>query len=162
MPNPVIISNTSPLYYLHQIDQLYLLQTLYAKILVPAAVKIELEVGKTQGLKIPDLDTIDWISIHTLPADYFVPTVIDLGRGEAEVIAIGLTQNNPLLILDDALGRRTANFYKLKYTGTLGIILKAKKEGHLQQVKSVITALQLAGMWLDANIIKKILELANE
>ena len=162
MPNLTVISNTSPLYYLYQIDHLYLLNNLYEKVIVPAAVQIELEVGKSQGLKIPDLDKIDWLSIYQIPSDYFVPTVIDLGRGEAEFIAVGLTQENPLLILDDALGRRTAKFYKLKYTGTLGIVLKAKEEGYIQHIQPIITALQQAGMWLDSELIKKVLELANE
>jgi predicted nucleic acid-binding protein len=38
-----VISNTSPLFYLHQIDHLELLRRLYGQIIIPEAVIRELE-----------------------------------------------------------------------------------------------------------------------
>jgi uncharacterized protein len=51
--------------------------------------------------------------------------VTDLGQEEAEVIALGRQSPENLLILDDCLGRRIADLYQLKYTGTLGVLIEA-------------------------------------
>lgn len=66
------------------------------------------------------------------------------------------------MIFDDQLARRMANIYKLKYTGTLGVLVKAKKLGYLSSVASVITMLREQGMWLTDNIINDVLRLAGE
>jgi predicted nucleic acid-binding protein len=54
MPN-LVISNTSPLFYLHRLGQLELLHKLYGRILVPEAVAEELKAGGDQGEDVPDI-----------------------------------------------------------------------------------------------------------
>ncbi len=51
----VVISNTSPIFYLHRLRLLGLLQELYQKIIVPKAVVAELEVGRRQGEDVPEI-----------------------------------------------------------------------------------------------------------
>ena len=60
---PEVISNTSPLFYLHQIGQLNLLQKLYSSIKTPNAVYQELQAGKDQGISIPNIQDLEWINI---------------------------------------------------------------------------------------------------
>ena len=85
-----------------------------------------------------------------------------------EVIALGLeirTTNNPdvTLIMDDQLARRIADLYQLPYTGTLGIIIKAKQRGLLKQsVREIIQTMQESGMWLSPAVIDSALKLAGE
>lgn len=50
---PEVITDTSPIQYLHQINQLNLLPTLYAQIRMPQAVADELAQGRTQGISFP-------------------------------------------------------------------------------------------------------------
>jgi len=45
-PERLVVSNTSPLLYLHQVGQLDLLQELYGKLYVPSAVQLELKAGE--------------------------------------------------------------------------------------------------------------------
>lgn len=161
-PNSLVIVNTSPLLYLHQVGYLELLQQLYSKILTPPAVIQELAVGKNQGINIPDINTFEWISITPVKSISLIPAVIDLGQGEAEVLALGLENPGSLLIFDDQLARRIANIYQLKYTGTLGVLVKAKKLGYLSSVAPVIATLRQQGMWLTDNIINDVLRLAGE
>jgi predicted nucleic acid-binding protein len=52
----VVISNTSPIFYLHRLRRLDLLQKLYQEIIVPKAVVAELEAGRRQGEDVPELD----------------------------------------------------------------------------------------------------------
>ena len=77
-------------------------------------------------------------------------------------MALGLEIPNSLLIFDDKLARRIADLYHLKYTGTLGILVKAKQLGYLASVAPVIRQLQGQGMWLDAHIINDVLRLCQE
>ena len=161
MPDSLAIVNTSPLLYLHQVGQLEILPQLYSQIIAPTAVEQELAVGKASSIDVPELSHLDWLQIRAVsPAA--VPNVIDLGRGEAEVIASGLDSPDSLLILDDQLGRKIAKFYQLRYTGTLGVLIKAKHSGHLKAISPVITNLKNKGMWLSEEIITTALKLAGE
>lgn len=162
MPDPPVIANTSPLLYLHQVGCLIVLQQLYITIIVPPAVQEELEVGKRQGVDVPDVSSLAWIHIRPVASAALVPAVVDLGQGEAEVIASGLEIADSLLILDDQLARRIADLHKLRYTGTLGVLVKAKRTGYLSSVGAVVTALREKGMWLNDMIVEDVLRLSGE
>ncbi|MBC6479555.1 MAG: DUF3368 domain-containing protein [Hormoscilla sp. GUM202] len=161
MPNTVVV-NTSPLLYLHQINQMELLRKLYGNIIVPPAVFQELKAGKIKGVDVPELNSIAWISMTAVADDTLVPAVIDLGRGEAEVIALGLEKPDSLLIFDDRLARRIADLYNLTYTGTLGVLVKAKQAGYIASVAVAISMLRTKGMWLTDKIIDDVLQLSGE
>jgi predicted nucleic acid-binding protein len=162
MPEALVVANTSPLLYLYQVDCLELLQQLYRTITVPPAVPQELETGKLQGVDVPEVNSIEWIQIRPVASATIIPAVIDLGQGEAEVIALGLENPDSLLIFDDSLARRIADLYSLKYTGTLGVLVKAKQAGYLSAVAPVITMLRSKGMWLTDKIISDVLRLSGE
>jgi len=87
---------------------------------------------------------------------------MDLGRGEAEVIALGLENPNSRLILDDTLGRRIARLQSLRFTGTVGVIVKAKQSGIVSAVFPVIVALREAGLWLSNEVVTEVLRQAGE
>jgi predicted nucleic acid-binding protein len=162
MPETLVIVNTSPLLYLYQVDCLELLQQLYSTITVPPAVPQELETGKLQGVDVPEVNSIEWIQIRPVASATIIPAVIDLGQGEAEVIALGLENPGSLLVFDDSLARRIADLYGLKYTGTLGVLVKAKQSGYLSAVAPVINMLRSKGMWLTDKIISDVLRLSGE
>jgi len=144
-PDSLAIINTSPLLYLHQVGQLEVLPQLYSPIIAPTAVEQELAVGKASNMNVPELSHLDWLQVQAVePAA--VPNVIDLGRGEAEVIALGLENPDSLLILDDQLGRKIAKFYQLRYTGTLGVLIKAKHSGYLEAIAPITASLKKQGM----------------
>jgi len=88
--------------------------------------------------------------------------VTDLGRGEAEVIALGLERPDSRLILDDKLGRPIAELHGLQFTGTVGVIPKAKQAGLLTAVLPVITSLRQAGLWLSDAFVAEVLRQVGE
>jgi hypothetical protein len=53
-----VISNTSPLQYLHQLRQLHLLVDMYQSVTVPPAVVGELLEGRRNGIDLPDLSAL--------------------------------------------------------------------------------------------------------
>lgn len=135
---------------------------LYGAVVAPAAVEQELFAGKSQGVDAPDLRFLDWLQISAVDSDVMPPNIVDLGREEAEVIALGLQNPKGLLILDAQLGRRVVALHRLRYTGTLGVLIKAKHSGLLTAVAPIIESLQAQGMWLKPSIIQMALELAKE
>lgn len=54
MPDVVIV-NTSPLFYLHRLGCLNILEKLYGEIVIPGAVVDELNEGKKVGEDVPEI-----------------------------------------------------------------------------------------------------------
>ena len=77
-----------------------------------------------------------WISVHS-PSDKRRLSLLQLtlDTGEANAIALAMELDNALLIMDELKGRNVAKRLKLRYTGTLGILVEAKRRGHLPQLK---------------------------
>jgi predicted nucleic acid-binding protein len=161
MPSAVIV-NTSPLFYLHRIDCLSVLQKLYDEIFVPGAVVAELAEGERAGENVPIVANYPWITVRNVKVPAFIAMIPDLGRGEAEVLALGSEEVAPLLVIDDALARRIANLQALKFTATAGVLLKAKSEGHIEEVKTMLAKLKTAGFYLHETVVAEILKLAKE
>lgn len=162
MPERLVVSNTSPLLYLHQIRQLNLLRSLFGTIVVPRAVADELAAGSEQGHDVPELASCHWLRIQSPPEAQVLPAVIDLGRGEAEVLAFGLAAPDTLLLLDDGLARRIAALNGLSFTGTLGLLVKAKQEGLVAQLAPVLEELGRTTIWLSPELLTWALQEAGE
>ena len=138
MPDRFVVCNTSPLLYLHQVNQLDLFPRLYGKVSIPEAVRVELQAGEELGISIPHVDALPWLHVEAAPQRVAWAIVPDLGAGEAEAISLALSALPSLVILDDALGRRIARLNGLTCIGTLGILLKAKQSGALPLVAPVL------------------------
>ena len=161
MPKIVII-NTSPIFYLHRIGYLHILEKLYGKIVVPYAVLTELEEGRRHGEDVPEIRIYDWIKIKNVKVPEFIKLIPDLGQGEAEVLALGCEESDSLIIIDDAIARKISRIQKLKFTGTAGVLLRGKKEGYVKEIKSVIKRLKEVGFYLSDELIVEILRLSGE
>jgi len=162
MPDPVVVCNTSPLLYLHQVSQLDLLRSLYGEIRIPPAVQAELRAGAEQGIDVPRPEQLPWIRIEALLDPSLVPAMVDLGPGEAEAIALARAIPGSLLILDDALGRMVAKGSGVLHTGTLGILVKAKQQGLVTEVRPILEQLLTTTMYLSGNLIALVLAEAGE
>lgn len=58
-----------------------------------------------------------------------------LGAGESETIAVALEVEADLILLDDKAARRLASPLGLPLRGTLGLLLKAKELGFIQEIR---------------------------
>jgi len=158
---PEVVCNTTPLQYLHQAGVIGIIPALYARILVPKAVADEIAVGLNAGVNLPDLASLEWIEIREVLGSSW-PMPRDIHRGEAEVIALAGSLDDPLMILDDLAARRHAQLLGLKFTGTLGVLLKGKKSGILDSVLPVVDCLEQLGFRLAPNTRREFLKLAEE
>ena len=161
MPD-LVISNTSPLFYLHRLGQLELLHKLYGRILVPEAVVEELKAGGDQGEDVPDITDYDWVEVCSVRVPEVVSLIVDLGPGEAQVLAMALENSGSLAIIDDRLARELAKARNIRITGTVGILLKAKQAGYIKSVKSLLKTLTQLDFRLSKDVVETILRIAKE
>ena len=161
MPDRVI-SNTSPLFYLHRLRHLDLLQKFYQQIIVPEAVVDELKAGADLGEDVPDVEDYDWIEVRSVRVPELVKLITDLGAGEAQALTLAIEEPGSLVILDDRLAREVARMRNLRMTGTAGVLLKAKQVGHLSAVAPLLDRLLQLDFRLSDTVKARILKLAQE
>ena len=158
---PDVVCDTSPLQYLYQIGMLHLLPQLVDTIIVPPAVVDEIAVGRALGVRLPDLSTLAWVQVRHPASEKALPLINDLGPGETEVLMLGL-ELEAVVILDDGLARRIAESVGLKFTGTLGLMLDAKRAGHIPAIHPLLDQLQALRFRVSPQTRKMLLELAGE
>jgi len=161
MPEMIIV-NTSPIFYLHRLGLLEMLNKLYGDITIPEAVRNELEKGYVQGEDVPQLENYPWIQIMNVDMPEYLSLIVDLGLGESEVLAIATNHPSALVILDDKLARRIAKMRGFLLTGTAGVLLRAKEKGLIPALKPVIEKLLSLNFRLKSDLVNAILELAGE
>ena len=91
-----------------------------------------------------------------------VPTAANLGAGEKEALALGLEFSSVVLILDEHLARVHAAALELTFTGTLGILLRAKSERRIMRIAPVLDRLDDLRFRLSARTRAAVLMLAGE
>ena len=152
------ICNTSPLILLAKIGRLHLLQQLFREILIPVAV-LE-EVRAKPGSEVQQLQTLiegGVYQLHKVAGNVLGDIPAELGSGEREVIALAIEKQADLVILDDLEGRRIARERELTVTGTIGLLVEARKRGLIPSIRGELDRLIEAGMWLDEFFYHRIL-----
>lgn len=137
-----VLCNTSPLYYLHQLGRVDLLPALYGRLTIPEAVAIELREGGRLGHGVPVVEALPWITVAHVEQAALLRMATDLDAGEREVLALAVGRPQCLALLDDGQARRYAAMLGVTFTGTLGVLIRAKRDGLLDQVRPCIEKLQ--------------------
>jgi predicted nucleic acid-binding protein len=159
---PEVITDTSPIQYLYQINQLNLLPTLYGQVRMPQAVAYELTQGRAQGILLPNLTFLSWITLCSVPSSILIPDLPNLGAGEREALSLATTIPDSLMILDDALARGYAQQLNIPITGTLGVLLKSKQSGYVDAIAPLLDELDALNFRLASATRGAVLKLANE
>lgn len=148
--------------YLHQIGQLSIIPALVGSIIVPPAVLIELDAGIAKGLDLPQPEILKWVRIQAPISAKAASLITDLGPGESQVLMLALEMPGSVALLDDALARRVAVAKGIPIKGTLGLLLDAKRAGHLTVVRPSLDRLQELGFRLAQQTQDAVLKLAGE
>jgi len=156
-----VVSNTTPILALLSINQLDLLAKLYDKVFIPQGVYQEIEKGKQKPFY-ADLTQIAYLQIMTIQNPAPLAYLQDLDRGEAETIVLANELKADLVIIDEKLGRYWAESFGHKITGTLGILVRAKKMGFISHIKPFIDSMQTKNIWFNSALIQKVLETVGE
>lgn len=86
----------------------------------------------------------------------------DLGAGESAVISSVVAQPGSVAVLDDLAARRCARAHGIQMTGTLGLVLLAKKRGLIAEVGSALDAIVAAGLYVSARNLADVRTKAGE
>lgn len=148
----VVISDTSCLILFHKIEELDLIRKVYDNISTTPEIAEEFSEQLPKWIKIK--------SVKDKKYQEFLETQVD--SGEASAIALAKEMEEPLLLLDDLKARKLANKLNLKFTGTLGVINKAKQIGVINKVKPIIDKLLSTNFRISENIINELLKMNNE
>jgi predicted nucleic acid-binding protein len=160
----IVVSNTSPIFYLSTIGHLDLLRQLYDEIVIPTTVFNEItNVGNTDA-SARVVPTLSWIKTQSATDQEFVNGLrAELDPGEAEAIALAVELNADRLLMDERLGRAAAMRAGLQVTGVLGILIAAKRNNLIQEVKPLLDALiEQVGFWIDARLYAEVLQSVGE
>ncbi|MHA4741849.1 DUF3368 domain-containing protein [Dyadobacter sp. MSC1_007] len=146
----IVIADTSCFILLDKIGELGLLRSLFNQITTTP------EIAGEFGKPLPP-----WVRFKSAKDNRLFLT-LDVDRGEASAIMLALESSSALVILDDAKARKTAQKLNLTITGTLGILLKAKRNGIIDNVKPLLEKIQQTNFRFSDAIAAEILALAQE
>jgi len=164
MPNTSeIVINTSPLIAIvAAMGDFNVLQSLYTNVIVPFEVSQEILIGGTTGLSVTEFQADFWLKKQSVPVNISPILLNSLDIGEASVIQLALNKNISTVCIDDAVGRRIARLSGLAVTGSIGILLRAKKEGYPLSIKTAIEKMLNHNIRLSQRVIDFALKEAGE
>jgi len=152
MPDITIISDTSCLIVLQKIGELDLLHKMYGIIITTE------EVAAEYGEELPY-----WIEVKSVQNKQTQKLLsLQIDDGESSAIALGLETDNCTLVIDDLKARRIAQKLNLKYTGTIGIIIKAKLNGIIPSILPLLVKMKATNFRISSEMEAIALKEANE
>lgn len=155
-----VVSDTSAISNLLAIDCIDLLEAMFGEVMITPAVQRELQrvdSHKTLHEKHP------WIKVSSPINQKLVSQLLnDLDLGEAESIALAVEKSASYIIIDELKGRKIAGRLGLKVVGIIGILIKAKLDGMVPQVRPLIDGLSAHGFRLKDDLVKDILKRLGE
>lgn len=146
----LIIADSTCLIGLDRIGEIDLLPQMYSQVTIPP------EVQKEFGLY------FSWLIVKTpqnIGMINSLKLVVDNGESEAIALAYELGYR---LIVDDRQARNTAKRLGIKIIGTVGILVKAKKLGLIDQLLPILEALKSNGFYLSQSLKTEALILVGE
>ena len=144
----LVVCDASPLIALAQVRALSLLPEMFARIVVPAAVRAE----------VMSVARAEWLEVESVTSVPPALAALSLDRGEKEAIALALQLNADFILIDETRGREAAKSFGLHVTGTVGILAAAKRAGLLAEVRPLLDELNSAHhFWLTRDFVEKTL-----
>lgn len=137
----------------------------YIKIIIPKAVYDELIINIDYQDEIDIIKRCTFIQIENVEENLSVVLLqreLKLDRGESEAIVLAKNINADLIIIDERKARRIAKDVGLKVTGTLGILVEAKQQGLIKELKSLLDELMDNNIRISRKLYMEILNLVEE
>ena len=161
-----VVVDAGPLLALAKLGLMRILHQLYNQVLVPSAVYEEavlqgLAKGYPDAYVIRDAVLRGELTVISLTDQVLLDNVnkLPLGRGEKQVIHLGLTVTPTWVLIDDQLARKAASRFGLHVKGTVGIIVSAYRQERmtLEEVEFAFqTMRERADIWIAAPLIQRV------
>ncbi len=158
-----IVINTGPILALIAgLGSLNILDSLYQQVVVPYEVCEEILAGGSSGFGIEVLNKANFLTKLNIPTEIHPYLRNSLDLGESSVIQTALDQGIQTVCIDETVGRRIARLNGLTLTGSLGIMIRAKREGHQLMLREAVKRMQAHGIWLSDRLVATALQQAGE
>jgi len=137
-----ILIDSSTILALATIGELDLLKNLFGPIVISEEIKEEIlfREGPTKDAINEALG--DWIVVRTAPRNNRSSMSTGLGKGERSLFT--MFRPGDVLIIDDALARRTARIKRIEFTGPLGLLIAAVQEKVIKKDRGISILEKLA------------------
>lgn len=147
-----VISDASCLIILSKIDAISLLNVVFDSVSTTPQVAFEV------GFSLPY-----WIKVSGAKKSYPLDDMpLSIDAGEASAIALALELTNSTLIIDDLSARNYAKRLGLDVTGTIGVLVRAKIDGHVSSIRPFIDAIRMTDFRFSETVEKNAFILAGE
>ncbi|MEM1280680.1 MAG: DUF3368 domain-containing protein [Cyanobacteria bacterium P01_H01_bin.152] len=145
------VTNSTCLIGLERIQRLDILPQVFDPIAVPPVVQSEVGISAS------------WLTVQATRNRGMVQSLqTQIDAGEAEAIALAMELRDVFVILDDLSARRIAQQLGLKVIGTVGLLVRAKQQDVISEIKPILDALTTANFRISDALIRKALQLADE
>lgn len=158
------VINTGPIIALvAALKSLEILTSLYDRVIVPRAVWSELMAGGSESSEIRALQELtEVVEVPASEVEVTESRAMALDSGEAAVLQTALNSGIPRVIIDEKLGRKVAADCGLQVTGSLGVLVRAKKLGLVPNITSPIHSMVRSGVRISPLLRRIALEQAGE
>lgn len=158
-----VIVNTTPLIALSHVGWLDILKKLYGEVTIPEAVYNELSVKAESVCKKAVDSSLDWIRVDKIK-NQMAKTMYktQLHDGEVEVMILAKEVAADVVIIDDANAKKHAKYLGLPVTGTLGVLIKAKQKGYINELRPMLQRMVESGIYLSQSLIELCLKQVGE
>ncbi|WP_114938429.1 DUF3368 domain-containing protein [Mucilaginibacter endophyticus] len=148
----VVITDTSCFIILDKIDALYLLPSLFNKIITTP------EIADEYGKTLPDWVIIQQVQNHNLQNQ--IEELVD--PGEASAIVLAAEVKCDYLLTDDRAARKLAEQRGIAVKGSVGVLLYAKQQNMIPLIRPYLDLIQKTNFRISQVLIDKLLFEANE
>ncbi|KXA91740.1 hypothetical protein AKJ57_00210 [candidate division MSBL1 archaeon SCGC-AAA259A05] len=155
------VSDTGPLIHLSQIGRLESLR-IVDRLLIPSEVRSEFK----EGVFLERLDELEMIEVRRMKGNQAnsagaLSRKYGLDLGEAEAIILAKRESIPLIFTDDLDARRTALMRGLEPHGSVGVLLRAYRDGILSKNDTITAIRQLhtdSSLYLTSDLVDRAIE----
>lgn len=158
-----VVCNATPLINFAVINRLDVLQAAFGQIFIPQAVYDETTGSGFPGSQVVlQAITSGWLQVRPVSnIAIAIPPILD--NGEREAINLALETGERQILLDEREARQVAQSFGLQVIGTLGILLLAKNQNIIPQVRPLLDSMiDLAQYWVNAALYQQVLQQAGE
>jgi predicted nucleic acid-binding protein len=164
MSPEIVVCDTGPVLHLHEADALDLLSLIDA-VYMPPGVEAEL-LSLIGNWPFPRPDRLKVLELEEKPAEQAIEWRASglLHKGESESLALALQVNAHWYLTDDSAARELAKSLGVEVHGSLGIVLWAAAQGHVDQQRSIarLEALFASSLWVGPAVQEEARQALNE
>ncbi|MEA3349613.1 MAG: DUF3368 domain-containing protein [Chloroflexota bacterium] len=159
----IVVSDATPLIGLVKIGRLELLRELFDTIRIPGSVYAEVVTNARKRPGALEISQTAWI-ITQAPVDRTKVDYLraDLDAGEAAALVLAEELSADWILLDETKARLAADLLGLRYIGTIGLLLLAKRMGKVKMIRPLLDELREKKFYISDRVYQIALRHAGE